>query len=222
MAENYVGKVHGNTHITEKLGVDSRKEIIYAVVCTCGCGTSTTRRSSQVKTILERPAKTCVKQRTSSSEKVFESAKHRLYGIWSAMHSRCYNEDHPEYLRYGARGITVCDRWFKLETFAEDMGLPATGMSLDRIDNDSNYSPENCKWSTAEEQARNRRSNKLLEYRGKQQTMIEWCEELNLDYNSVQLRIQRNWGVERALGTATDKPYVKKIQGKSKSFGSRP
>lgn len=222
MAKNYVGISHGSLQITEKLGVDSRKEIIYKAICTCGCKTNTTFRASQIKTLLERPVKKCVNHKTNLSELTYKSSTHRLYAIWSGMHNRCYNGNNPEYPRYGGRGVQVCDRWFELENFVEDMGVPNGRMSIDRIDNNGNYCPENCKWSTAEEQARNRRSNKVLDYLGKSQTMIEWCEELNLDYNSVQLRIQRSWSVERALNTPTEKPYAKKLQGKSKPFGSRP
>ncbi len=140
-------------------------------------------------------------------QKSAKSSKDKLYPIWHSMHSRCYNPNSQEYERYGARGITVCERWFNLENFIEDMGYPEKGMSIDRKDNNGNYCKENCKWSTGQEQARNRRSNKILTYKNKQQTMIEWCEELNLDYNSVQLRVQRGWPIERALGTKTNKAY---------------
>lgn len=83
-------------------------------------------------------------------------SKHELYNVWSGMLHRCYNEKRDNYLYYGGRGIEVCDRWREsFDNFTSDMGPRPEGHTLDRIDNDGNYSPENCKWSTRSDQKHN-------------------------------------------------------------------
>lgn len=125
------------------------------------------------------------------------------YNSWVAMIQRCYDEDSTSYDRYGARGITVCHRWRGeegFENFLADMGERPNGQSLDRIDNEGHYSPNNCKWSTVKEQNRNRRSTRLVEYRGRTISLVEAIELSGLPEARVKRRLYvYKWPLEEAL-----------------------
>lgn len=124
----------------------------------------------------------------------------KIHQIWDAMIQRCTNKNTTGYKYYGARGITVCDRWRDFQLFYADMGEPPEGMSIDRIDNDGDYSPENCRWATKTEQARNTRRNHRISYNGRTQTLEEWAIETNQKANTILTRIRRDWPIGEALG----------------------
>jgi hypothetical protein len=120
--------------------------------------------------------------------------------IWAKMRSRCNNPKCPGYINYGARGITVCDRWnHSFEAFLEDMGEPPKGYTLDRIDVNKGYSKENCRWADSKQQANNRRSNVLLTIDGVTHTATEWAEINGLNPKTVRERLRRGWTPEEAL-----------------------
>ena len=138
----------------------------------------------------------------------------RLYGIWFDMRLRCYDEKNIAYHRYGGRGITICDEW-KNDVKAFYDWATANGykdsLTIDRIDNDGNYCPENCRWATVKEQASNRRSNILVTHNGKTQTMKEWAHEVGTPYKVVWARMQKlGWSAERALTEPVKKGKWKK------------
>lgn len=122
------------------------------------------------------------------------------YGIWAGMIQRCSNPNVERYPQYGGRGISVCERWKKFEHFYADMGSrPTSQHQIDRIDNDGPYSPDNCRWASRSEQARNQSRKRLLTFNGKTLSMIEWSERLCVPYPLLRSRIHRGWTVERAL-----------------------
>ncbi|MGJ5831397.1 hypothetical protein [Streptomyces ossamyceticus] len=129
---------------------------------------------------------------------------HRLYSTWVNMIHRCSNPDSKDYPRYGARGITVCQRWADektgLQNFIADMDAThEPGMSLDRRDNALGYSPENCAWATAVEQNRNRRSNRLITHEGLTLSVAAWSERTGVSEDALKHRLDRGWPVQRAL-----------------------
>lgn len=124
------------------------------------------------------------------------------YGAWSQARSRCNNQDHVQYPDYGGRGIKVCNRWNSFENFLIDMGKrPSPRHSLDRFPNNGgNYEPGNCRWATSKEQCRNKRDNRLIEFRGHRMTVSAAAELMGLPAKTVRVRLnRRGWTVERAL-----------------------
>lgn len=126
--------------------------------------------------------------------------KSHTYSIWCQMIRRCHREDDQKYYMYGARGISVCERWREnFEIFLADMGEKPEEMSLDRVDNDGGYDPANCRWATRKEQQRNMRTTRWVEYQGRRMSLAEACELSGLNRGKVQGRLKLGWSVERAL-----------------------
>lgn len=116
-----------------------------------------------------------------------------MYTTWQGMLDRCYNPNSEHYHRYGGRGISVCERWYNdAKAFAEDMGdKPTRFHSIDRIDQDGNYCPENCRWADKRQQARNRSTNIIVEHDGRDWVLIDLCEKLGVSYALVCSRKKR-------------------------------
>jgi hypothetical protein len=127
-----------------------------------------------------------------------------VYRIWGLMKQRCDNPSNPAYPRYGGRGIVMCERWRQsFVAFAADMGeRPSAQHSVDRIDNDGPYSPDNCRWATRTEQARNRKSTHRFDHDGKSLTLGEWAEQLGVNRSTLAARVYcYHWSIERSLNT---------------------
>lgn len=138
---------------------------IRKVLCACECGNSIEIRLTSLKTGY---AKSCgcltrIQSKKNLDRKTHGMSKSRIYNVWSAMKERCYDKRNKSYKNYGGRGIKVCDRWLNsFENFYQDMGeRPSSEYSIDRIDVNGDYEPSNCKWSTAKEQANNRRNGHI-------------------------------------------------------------
>lgn len=123
------------------------------------------------------------------------------YASWYAMRRRCTNPANGAWPDYGGRGIKVCDRWLNdPRAFLEDMGTkPSRAHQIDRIDNDGNYEPGNCRWVLPTENNRNQRSNVNLTFRGQTKVLTDWCAELGLNLTTVRCRLRGGWSVEEAL-----------------------
>lgn len=124
------------------------------------------------------------------------------YRRWRGMINRCYNKKHTYYYNYGGRGITICDEWKEdYEKFCEWVNKSGykVGLTLDRIDNDKGYSPDNCRWATRKEQNRNQRTNRKITISGETKLMCEWAEISGVDSKQIYKRIKQGWKNEDLL-----------------------
>lgn len=162
----------------------------------CVCGHEFQTKQSELKS---RRSCGCVRGALiAASKRSHGMATYPEYRIYHGIKKRCYSPSEWCYQHYGGRGIKMCQRWLdSFEQFYEDMGRrPSKGHSIDRIDVNGDYSPENCRWATAIEQARNSRHCRMLEYGGESKPMSVWAEELNFHYDTVKKYADRYGDVD--------------------------
>ena len=126
----------------------------------------------------------------------------RLYRIWANIKTRCYNENDPHFERLGKRGIKMCDEWRNDFKVFYDWSMShgySDELTIDRIDNDGNYEPKNCRWTTIKEQNKNKRNVKYITYAGKTQTIPEWTKELRFGKETIRERLKRGYTDYEAL-----------------------
>lgn len=129
----------------------------------------------------------------------------RLYSIWCGMKRRCYNKNDSHYPRWGGRGIQICPEWLldfsNFQLWALHNGY-ADNLTIDRINNDGNYCPANCRWVTVAEQNNNQRTNRLITYNGRTQNLKQWSEEFHINYGTLLSRLDDSkWSIEKAFTT---------------------
>jgi hypothetical protein len=174
--------------------------------CICECGEL---RSISTNCLTTGNTQSCGCKRKTGIKKLPNSFRSRsnTYTTWKGMHKRCCQEGTQKSKRYKERGIVVCDRWQIYENFLEDMGLRPANMTLDRIDNDGNYEPKNCRWATPKQQSRNTCTNRVMTCFGESKTMIEWSEDSRcvVSYILLKARMRMNWDATDAI-TRKKKP----------------
>lgn len=151
---------------------------------------------------LSRPPICSCRINKKRREPVHGKCGSRIYRIWSSMKTRCTCKSHASYARYGALGITICPEWLKFVNFLSDMGEPPTNIhSIDRVDNTKGYSKENCRWATPKEQANNRKTNRVIAFDGRSQSVSLWAEEKGLSKECISYRLNAGWDTEKALNS---------------------
>lgn len=126
------------------------------------------------------------------------------YNAWINIKARCYNINNPRYASYGGRGIKVCEKWkHSFDNFLTDMGeRPSDKHSIDRIDNDGDYTPENCRWATMTRQQNNKKDNTYLTHNGMTLSLADWARKVGINQVTLSARLtKRGWSVEKALST---------------------
>lgn len=170
---------------------------MWSVRCDCG---SVGERRSDLLTLGSSRSCGCL---NVDCHKTHGMKKSPEYRVWRQLKDRCRNPRCKGYAAYGGRGILVCEEWASsFESFLADVGLrPSAAHSIDRIDNNGNYEPGNCRWATKREQQRNRRNTVMAFFRGKSLPLSEWCDRCGLSRFLVDGRIRNGWSVDDALST---------------------
>lgn len=172
--------------------------------CVCECGGHTVARGSHLKSGNITTCGCRIGRITHG-----ESGT-RLYAVWNNMRERCRNPKSREYPRYGERGIIVCDEWLNdFQAFYNwamangyDETAPRGQCTIDRINNDGNYEPSNCRWVTAKVQANNTRRTRFIEFNGERYSVTEWARRLGINQSTLSMRINKyGWSAEKALRT---------------------
>ena len=185
-------------------------------VCRCACGTERDVWDNSLRMGTSVGCGCTKAAALSKAHTTHGQTKNRKptpeHATWTNMLARCRNPNHPEYHNYGGRGITVCEEWTSFEAFFRDMGpRPSKVLSIDRIDNNSGYRKDNCRWATAKEQANNKRSTIEVFFGGKYLPLFEAASIANIDYATAYTRIKDfGWDAEKALTTPGD-PFKRPV-----------
>ena len=199
--KNKIGERFGRLTV---LGVSERTDSKHRKFydCLCDCGKKVCVRGDTLKTGSE---KSCgcvgieILKKMSTKHNMSDS---RLYKIWGSMKTRCYRKTAINYYLYGGRGIKVCDEWKNNFIAFYDWAIKngyKDGLTIDRIDNEKDYCPSNCRWATAKQQGNNRRNNRYISFNGKTHTMSEWSKITGVAQYNIYNRLQDNWTVKDAL-----------------------
>ena len=184
-------------------------------LCQCDCGV---RRTISGDRLRRGETQSCGCFRRENTGGQFQKyakgqVNPRIYRIWKLIHSRCCNSNNPKFKNYGGRGITVCSKWMDdfmaFQTWALSAGYDDS-LTIDRIDVNGPYSPENCRWTNNLIQCNNKTDNVFLELHGERHTVADWSRITGIHVQTIRGRLKRGWPIEMALETPTEPKFIRK------------
>lgn len=205
--ESLIGMQIGRLNVVGPCGKDRYGNPKFR--CICECGNEVITLGTKLNQGLKLSCGCLQKEKAKACMTTHGKTKTRIYNIWNAMIQRCNNPNAISYKRYGGRGISVCDEWKDhFENFLE--WSMANGyrdnLSIDRIDNNGNYNPDNCRWATVSEQANNTRRSRIITYNGITKTAKEWADYFGFNYKYFHEKLKKSdWSIETVLNI----PYFK-------------
>lgn len=203
--KNFKNKKFGRLICVEhSIGRTPKGRIMHYWKCECECGKIVTVQEQHLITGHTNSCGCFHKERAQEVKTIHGYSPRGEYNsthaAWKDMKTRCHNSNRPGYNNYGGRGITVCDRWKNsFNNFLEDMGDRPKGKSLDRINNEEGYSPDNCRWATIKEQSRNTRQNIYLEYKDIKKVLKDWCDIFNISNSFIKDRLDKGMKFEEIV-----------------------
>lgn len=204
-ALDLVGKRFGSLLVIERKGSDEKGQSLW--FCRCDCGTEKVVRGHDLK----GGTKSCgCSRRYNTGLYKHGLSNTRLHRIWRSIQDRCYNQNNQDYIHYGGRGITVCDEWkddfLIFYNWAIENGYNEN-LTIDRIDVNDGYSPQNCRWVSMKTQANNKRNNKVFTFNGKTLTISQWSKETGIKYGDIQNRLNYGYSFEEAINPNFKRVY---------------
>lgn len=198
--ENLIGRKFGNLTVIEEAPdyVSPLGKKMTQWKCKCDCGNEIIATSRNIKTL---HTKSCG---CLNHVQIHGESRSRIYRIWKDVKARCYFPSHKSYTNYGRRGVKMCDEWKNSAKAFVDWSFShgySDDLTLDRIDSNKGYSPDNCRWVTMKTQGNNKRNNHRIEYNGKTHTVTEWEEICGFGRGMISRRLKRGWPVEKAITT---------------------
>ena len=189
-------------HSKYYISKDMRKRKCEWYLCKCDCGKEKIVNKNDLMSGHTSSCGCLQKENASKANKKHGFVKSRIYGIWIGIKKRCFNSNHKGYKNYGGRGIVMCDKWkndfIEFYKWAIINGYK-DNLTIDRINNEGNYEPSNCRWVTLTEQARNRRNTRFITYNGERLCMKDWAKKLGLNYKLVSAKINKGWPIKKAF-----------------------
>lgn len=203
MFNDLTGKCFGRIKVVHRVENDKHAKAQW--LCMCSCGNSVVVTGSR---LVSGKTQSCgclqrelTSERNARTMKNYGLTREKLYHVWRTMRQRVSNPNSQRYRLYGLRGICVCDEWNEYSAFREwavSSGYKE-GLSIDRIDVNGNYCPENCRWTTQKVQCNNKRNNRRISFRGDERTLSEWADILGMKQNTLNARACRGWNEESIL-----------------------
>lgn len=190
------GKQFGLLTVKERCGHIQRNTKQPTWLCVCDCGRSVIALGYQLRNGSQRSCG-CLRAKNSTTHGLTKSDE---YQSWRGMRERCLNSKNSHYSKYGGRGIKFCERWGKFENFYADMGKRPVGYSLERKNNNADYSPENCCWASPAEQSRNTSRSVMITWKGQTKCLKDWAAEIGITHLALKFRL-KNWTLDKAMST---------------------
>jgi hypothetical protein len=201
--KDITGERYGRLLVIMPIKKDGRGE--YFWICQCDCGNIKTISGNKLRSGNTRSCGCFREEHRGDNNRTHGMANNRLYTIWLNMRSRCYNPKNISYRNYGGRGISVCNEWRgSFEKFMDWSFYHGynEALTIDRIDFNGNYSPQNCKWATKIEQANNKRNNHVINIDGEEKTISEWARIYGINCDTIERRINAyGWDEQIAVKT---------------------
>lgn len=197
---NLVGQKFGRLTVIDRFHTNKHHTMW---LCECDCGNQCVVQGTSLK---RGNTTSCGCYKRENAQKLYSSVRQndkRLYAVWNGIKQRCRNKNNLSYHNYGGRGINICDEWADSYEAFYNWAVSAgykKGLEIDRIDNDGDYCPSNCRFSDHTLQANNKRNVKLWTINGVSKSLAEWCREYDTDYYLVRQRVYKlKWDIEEAL-----------------------